>query len=92
VQLLTLVRHQSYSSCMSSPASTATVTRSGSQGETFRAARKGAGLSIRQLAKRADISHTTISRWERGEREIGEPTFQHLSLALTDYMAGRWAA
>ena len=61
-------------------------------GETFRAARQGAGLTVRALAERAGIDHSTVSRWERGEREISETTYQHLSLALADYMAGRWAA
>lgn len=73
------------------PTST-TPTRSPGQGATFRSARQGAGLKIRPLAARAGISHTSISRWERGEREISESTYQHLSLALADYVAGRWAA
>lgn len=63
-----------------------------SAGATFRAAREGAGLSVRSLASRADVSPTTISRWERGEREIAEATYQHLTLALAEFMAGRWAA
>ena len=58
----------------------------------FRASREGAGLPLRALARRADISPATISRWERGEREISDPTYEHLTTALADYMAGRWAA
>jgi Helix-turn-helix. len=58
----------------------------------FRASRVGAGLSVRALAKRADISHTSISRWERGEREISDATYEHLTTALAEFMAGRWAA
>ena len=58
----------------------------------FRATREGAGLPLRTLAKRADISHSTISRWERGKREISDPTYEHLTAALADFMAGRWAA
>lgn len=69
-----------------------TATRPAELGRTFRSARVGAGLSIRTLAGRAGINHTTLSRWERGEREIAETTYQHLTQALADYMAGRWAA
>lgn len=58
----------------------------------FRSARMGAGLKVRPLAARAGISHSTISRWERGQREISESTYQHLELALADYIAGRWSA
>ena len=54
--------------------------------------RQGAGLTVRALAGRAEISHSTISRWERGEREISDSTYEHLSRALADFMAGRWAA
>ena len=73
------------------PTST-TPTRSAALGGTFRAARVGAGLPIRSLAKRADVTHSTISRWERGQRDISESTYQHLSLALADYLAGKWTA
>ena len=61
-------------------------------GKTFRAARQGAGLSVRALADRADINHSTVSRWERGERQISETTYQHLANALADFMANRWTA
>lgn len=67
-------------------------TNSPEAGPTFRSARKGAGLPIRALARRTDVNHSTISRWERGEREISPATYEHLSLALADYLAGRWAA
>ena len=63
-------------------------TVSATVGPTFRAARKGSGLSVRALASRAEISHTTISRWERGQRDISLSTYEHLSLALADFMAG----
>lgn len=58
----------------------------------FRRARLGAGLQVRALARRTDISHSTISRWERGERAISPATYEHLSLALADYLAGKWSA
>jgi len=54
--------------------------------------RLGAGLNIRPLAERAEISHSTISRWERGERDISDITYEHLTRTLADYMAGKWAA
>ena len=77
---------------MEAPPSTATTPHSGEQGRAFRAARQGAGLPIRKLAERADINHSTISRWERGDREISDATYEHLTHALADFMAGRWAA
>jgi transcriptional regulator with XRE-family HTH domain len=61
-------------------------------GPVFRAARRGTGLSATALARRSEISRTTISRWERGERNISIVTYEHLSYALADFMAGRWAA
>jgi transcriptional regulator with XRE-family HTH domain len=67
-------------------------TNSAEAGPAFRAARRGAGLSVRALARQSGVDHSTISRWERGEREISHATYEHLSLALGDYLAGRWAA
>lgn len=77
---------------MTPPSPTAPGGHLGGEGGAFRAARTGAGLPIRTLAERAEISHTTISRWERGERAIADATYEHLMTALADYMAGRWAA
>lgn len=77
---------------MEAPPSTAPTPHVGDKGRAFRAARQGAGLPIRKLAERADINHSTISRWERGEREVSDATYEHLTLALADFMAGRWAA
>ena len=74
------------------PTTTTKPFGSGAQGPSFRAARQGAGLPLRTLARQADISHTTISRWERGEREISETTYEHLTATLAEFMAGRWAA
>lgn len=60
--------------------------------ECFRAARAGAGLSARSLATEAGVSHSTLSRWERGEREVSLSTYEHLSRTLADYLAGEWTA
>lgn len=90
LRLLTLVRHQSYCSCMAQTPTTA--SKAGQAGHTFRAMREGAGLTVRALADRAEISHSTISRWERAEREISESTYEHLARTLADFMAGKWAA
>lgn len=61
-------------------------------GPTFRAARRGTGLSVRAVASRAELSHTTLSRWERGERSISVAKYEDLVWALGGYMAGTWAA
>lgn len=61
-------------------------------GGEFRAAREGAGVALRALADEAGIDHSTLSRWERGERQISTSTYEHLSHTLADYLAGKWTA
>lgn len=39
--------------------------------EMLRAARKGAGLTQRDLAKRLGVSQQAITGWETGDRKIG---------------------
>lgn len=68
------------------------ATHAAEAGPAFRAARQGAGLPIRVLARRSEVDHTTISRWERGERAISHTTYEHLTLTLADYLAGKWSA
>ena len=54
----------------------------------FRVARLAAGASVRSVAARAGITHSTLSRWERGEREVAEDTYDALTQALADLMNG----
>ena len=77
---------------MVSPMQTPTTPTHAQTGAEFRAARKGAGLPLRALATEAGINHSTLSRWERGEREISTSTYEHLSRTLADYLAGKWTA
>ncbi len=78
---------------MFDPATSPTsASRPPALGSTFRAAREGAGLSVREVAARAGRSHATVSRWERGERAIAEDTYQLLMQVLTDHLAGGSAA
>ena len=70
---------------------TPTTPTSTSAGPAFRAARVGAGLGVRALAGYVKKSHATISLWERGQREISPATYQLLTDALADYLAGTWA-
>lgn len=60
----------------------------------FRKAREGAGISLKALWREAEpgVSYTHVYRWERGERDLSEAAYQHLSHALADYIAGKWAA
>lgn len=71
---------------------TTTTATSAEAGSTFRAMREGADLSVRALADRAGISPSTISRWERGEREVSQVTYEHLTTTLAEFMAGKWEA
>ena len=68
------------------------VTNSPEAGPTFRAAREGAGVSVRAIATRAGVDHSTLSRWERGDRAISQVTYAHVTHALADYLAGLWSA
>jgi transcriptional regulator with XRE-family HTH domain len=65
---------------------------SSTAGPTFRAARQGAGVSLRALALEAGISHPTLSRWERGQRAVSHITYVHLTRTLADYLAKKVAA
>lgn len=39
-------------------------------GRKINSARKEKGWSVRELARRYDISHATISRWESGKQQV----------------------
>jgi transcriptional regulator with XRE-family HTH domain len=52
------------------------------RGQEFRQVRELAGVTIRQVAADADIHHTTVSRWERGERDISQATYDRLVSVL----------
>lgn len=52
------------------------------RGSEFRQVRELAGVTIRQVAADAGIHHTTVSRWERGERDISQATYARLVSAL----------
>ena len=59
-------------------------------------ARKDKGLTQQQLAKALHISHTTVSKWERGlgfpEVSLLEPLAAELGLTLTDLFRGEKGA
>jgi transcriptional regulator with XRE-family HTH domain len=52
------------------------------RGREFRAVRELAHVTIRQVAADADIHHTTVSRWERGQRDISDATYDRLVSVL----------
>lgn len=54
----------------------------------MRAAREGAGISQRALARQAGVDHSHLNRFEAGERPISESMYQHLLAALAGLMAG----
>lgn len=59
--------------------------------ERLKQLREDKGLSIRQLANKINVSHMTISRWEKS---IGSPTvesviaFSKFFGVTTDYLLG----
>ena len=62
------------------------------RGSEFRAVRELAHVTIRQVAADADIHHTTLSRWERGERDISDATYDRLVSVLAVIINERGAA
>lgn len=54
------------------------------RGPEFRAVRELAGVTIRRVAADAEVHHTTVSRWERGERDISQATYDRLVSVLND--------
>ena len=52
------------------------------RGQEFRAIRELARVTIRQVSADASIHHTTVSRWERGERDISQATYDRLVSVL----------
>ncbi len=54
------------------------------RGPEFRLVRELARVTIRQVATEAGIHHTTVSRWERGERDISQATYDRLVSVLND--------
>lgn len=57
-------------------------------GKTLRGAREVAGLSLRRVAKLADLSPSALSHTENGERAVGEDALSRLAhvLRLDEYM------
>lgn len=68
------------------------ASRPAELGSTFRAAREGAGLSARAVARKAGLSQSHLTRWERGERDLAEATYQALMQILIEHLAGGEAA
>ena len=62
------------------------------RGSEFRAVRELARVTIRQVAADAGIHHTTVSRWERGERDISQATYDRLVSVLAVIINERGAA
>ena len=62
------------------------------RGQEFRQVRELAGVTIRQVAADADIHHSTLSRWERGERDISQATYDRLVSVLAVIINERGAA
>jgi transcriptional regulator with XRE-family HTH domain len=62
------------------------------RGPEFRQVRELARVTIRQVAADAGIHHTTLSRWERGQRDISQATYDRLVSVLTGIINERGAA
>ena len=57
-------------------------------GPSYRAIRVGAGIALRDVARYARVSPSTVSRWERGQRDIHHATYLRL-IAAAGHLAGR---
>lgn len=53
-------------------------------GPEFRTTRVAAGVTVRALAAHVGITHPTLSRWERGERDLGPNRIPQLVAALQE--------
>ena len=62
------------------------------QGHEFRKVRELAGVTIRQVAAETGIHHSTLSRWERGERDLADATYDRAVSALTGIINARKGA
>ncbi len=51
-------------------------------GPAFRNTRVAHGVTLRAVASEAGISHSTVSRWERGQRDVSGPARLALVTAL----------
>lgn len=58
-------------------------------GDTFRFMRKTLGLTAAELAELLEVSAETISRWERGQRDVDWPAFIVLWWLVDDRLEGR---
>ena len=57
-------------------------------GPTYRTMRLKAGIALRDVARYARVSPSTVSRWERGQRDIHHATYLRL-IAAAGHLAGR---
>lgn len=57
-------------------------------GVAVKALRTGLGLSIRQVAKLADVNPTMLSQVERGQREPSARWLKDVTDALGKYLGG----
>jgi predicted ATPase/DNA-binding CsgD family transcriptional regulator/transcriptional regulator with XRE-family HTH domain len=55
----------------------------------LRARRVGLGMSLRRLAEELGVTTTTVARWERGERAIGNVVLVRMALDLLQAQAVR---
>lgn len=53
-------------------------------GRLIRSFRKHAGLSLQECAARIGVTHSTLSRFERGERTIAPETLARFSRVIAD--------
>lgn len=63
---------------------TPTTPQVASVGATLRAMREGVGLTISDLAERADTSKSTLSRFENGQRTISADLLSRIARVIAD--------
>jgi len=64
-------------------------TNANAAGGALRASREAAGITLNELASRAGVSASTLSRFETGQRTLAPNTYAHTMTALGHLLHNR---
>lgn len=69
-----------------------TETQLASTGAMLRGMREAVGLSLVQLAELAEVSRSTVSRFERGERTVSAEILARITRVIADHITDKRSA